>query len=134
MMPKRKIFYTVLPVILLSGWAWIAFGYFNANKSLTPCVFKNATGLPCPSCGTTTSITDILQGNWQEAFLHNPLGYLAIVALIAIPVWLIGDIMRKSTSLLRAYEMLETKLKRPLWLGMVLGLIGLNWIWNLLKQ
>lgn len=43
------------------------------------CIFKEVTGLPCPSCGYTTAVIYAFQKDLQHAFLYNP-GWLIWIA------------------------------------------------------
>lgn len=38
------------------------------------CPFLTVTGLPCPFCGLTRSLLNLLQGEFAEAFWHHPFG------------------------------------------------------------
>lgn len=49
---------------------------FKFGPSL--CMFRNLTGLPCPFCGTTRSVGNLLLGDFQGALSMNPLGYLSV--------------------------------------------------------
>lgn len=63
---------------LIAGSAWLLFvlaGIFLARKYNTPielCLFKRLTGIPCPTCGSTTGSFLILQGRVIEGWLKNP--------------------------------------------------------------
>ncbi|MEY2693731.1 MAG: hypothetical protein RL142_79 [Actinomycetota bacterium] len=48
-----------------------------------PCLFHAATGLLCPGCGTTRSLTALLHGDVATALAFNPLIYFIPVFLIA---------------------------------------------------
>lgn len=53
---------------------------------LQPCQFLYTTGLPCPSCGMTTSFSWFVRGNWVASFYVQPAGF--VFALIAaVGVW-----------------------------------------------
>jgi hypothetical protein len=44
------------------------------------CDFLTRTGLPCPSCGMTTSFAWFVRGNWIASFYVQPMGFvLAII-------------------------------------------------------
>lgn len=48
-----------------------------------PCLFHVATGLLCPGCGTTRSLTALIHGDLATAFAFNQLIYFIPVFLIA---------------------------------------------------
>jgi hypothetical protein len=57
------------------------------------CLFHRWTGFLCPGCGMTRATHAALHGHFSEAFRFNPLGMLAVPALIAwlgiqIPHWI----------------------------------------------
>ena len=47
------------------------------------CPIRLVTGLPCPACGTTRSISSIAIGNFEQAWALNPLGFFAFTLAIA---------------------------------------------------
>ena len=51
------------------------------------CIFKEVTGLPCPSCGYSTALIYAFQKDLQHAFLHNP-GWLIWIAFQLIMVFI----------------------------------------------
>ena len=62
----------------------------HARLPFSPCVFRNATGLPCAGCGMTRGLTAMGHGRFREAWLFHPLspfayalawGYVAAVLL-----------------------------------------------------
>ncbi len=40
---------------------------------LPQCVFRLATGLPCPTCGMTRAVLALAHGDWAHAWIMNPL-------------------------------------------------------------
>lgn len=48
-----------------------------------PCLFHAATGLLCPGCGTTRSLTALLHGDLPSAFAYNQLIYFLPLLLLA---------------------------------------------------
>jgi len=51
------------------------------------CIFKEVTGLPCPSCGYSTAVIHVFQKDFNHAFLHNP-GWLIWIAFQLILVFI----------------------------------------------
>ena len=69
---------------LLAG-AWIGTGVLLAALSRLPllwpaCHFREWTGIPCLTCGSTRMVDALLSGNWVEAVTWNPLVFLALSA------------------------------------------------------
>jgi hypothetical protein len=57
-------------------------GYGSHTKlGLAPCEFMARTGLPCPSCGMTTSWTWFVRGNLAASLYVQPMG--TVVAILA---------------------------------------------------
>lgn len=48
------------------------------NTPLELCLFKRITGIPCPTCGSTTGGMLILQGHFLQGWLANPFVYTAV--------------------------------------------------------
>jgi len=134
---SRNKLYLLLSMACLAGYAWLIITFqFNVSSRLNEidvCIFKNLTGIPCPSCGSTHSVLCLLQGEIYTAFLWNPFGFIIISILITVPIWIIHDILKRKSSLYRFYNLFELKLKEK-WIAIPLILIVLgNWIWNIYK-
>jgi Protein of unknown function (DUF2752) len=48
------------------------------------CPLRALTGVPCPFCGTTTSLRELTQFDVLGSLAANPVGVLAAIALLAI--------------------------------------------------
>lgn len=54
------------------------------------CPFRRVTGIPCPTCGLTRSLTACLGGQWSQGFSEHVFGPpLLILALL----WLVGWVL-----------------------------------------
>ncbi len=63
----------------------------HQQLGLPPCFFLKLTGLPCPSCGLTTSFAHAAKLHFYHALLTQPFGLLAFgltVLLIPLSVYL----------------------------------------------
>lgn len=58
----------------------------HTQLGLRSCAFKTSTGLPCPSCGMTTSFAYFAHGNLPASFYTQPMGALLAI-LAAAAVW-----------------------------------------------
>ena len=59
----------------------------HEQLGLPPCFFLTLTGLPCPSCGLTTSFAHAAKMHFYEALVTQPFGLLAFfITLLLIPV------------------------------------------------
>ena len=50
--------------------------------ALPACVFRAATGVPCPTCGTTRGVFALLHGDLRSALRFNPLSAVVVAVLI----------------------------------------------------
>ncbi len=135
-MNKKKlyIFFAVLSAV---GYVWLGWNALeqSAHTSIpTVCLFKEVTGIPCPSCGTTRSLVALIHGNIKESFLINPFGLVLALALLVIPLWIAADTLRRSDSFYKYYGLVERSLSANKWIsGFAVFIVVLNWIWNITK-
>ena len=62
----------------------------HQQLGLPPCFFHKLTGIPCPTCGMTTSFAHTVRLHFYEAFLTQPFGMLACVLMaLLIPLSLV---------------------------------------------
>lgn len=130
----RNKIYTILFLACLGGFTWILlFANHLASTDASVCIVKNVTGLPCPSCGSTRSVLSLFHGDLAGAFYWNPLGYIITITMIAAPLWILLDIIRKQDSLHRFYCNLESFMrKKSVFIPFIL-LVAANWLWNIMK-
>ena len=135
MIRNRNKLYFFLFTACIFGYIWLYFNFSNSNinSGITACYFKNLTSLPCPSCGSTRSAVSILNGNFIDAFLINPLGFIVVTIMIIIPIWILLDLILKKDSFFNFYKTSEKKLQKPIIYIPLLVLILANWIWNIKK-
>ena len=131
----RNRLYLILGLGILAGYGWVLWFTYHRilNHNFTPCIFKNVTGIACPSCGSTRSVLLLSHGNFTDALLLNPLGvFMAAIMLIA-PFWLLYDVTLKKDTLYTSYKKFE-KIVQIKWVDITLIiLILINWAWNIQK-
>ncbi len=66
----------------------------HQQLGLPPCFFHKLTGIPCPTCGMTTSFAHTVRFHFYEAFVTQPFGMLACV-LMALLIPLSFVLMRR---------------------------------------
>lgn len=78
----RKPALPLAPLIVGALWFGLVLaGIVLASRYHTPvelCLFKRLTGIPCPTCGSTTGGMFILQGHFLRGWLANPFVYTAV--------------------------------------------------------
>lgn len=57
----------------------------HTQMGLEPCPFFRQTGLPCPSCGMTTSFAWFVRGNILASFYIQPMG--AVLAVLTVVIF-----------------------------------------------
>lgn len=76
----------------------------HTQLGLPPCTFKTLTGLPCPSCGMTTSFAWLVHGNLWNSLRSNFVGtMLALTSLAFIP-WGLASAMEGRLIGIRSWE------------------------------
>ena len=93
------------------------------------CIFKNFTGLPCPGCGMTHSITSAVRGDFSESFLFHRLGLLTVIYILSQFLLSLGVVF-----ISRLRERLQ-RVGRFLNKGMIVlgALFFINWIYTLVN-
>jgi Protein of unknown function (DUF2752) len=59
-----------------------------------PCPQRTLTGVPCPFCGSTTSVEDVFRGHLLGALGANPLGPAVVAAALFLVVRRPGHALR----------------------------------------
>ena len=132
---RRNKFYLLLLMACAVGYIWL---YINiSNTGFKPangvCLFKNVTGIPCPSCGATRSVLALIHGNFQRAIAVNPLGIIISAVLLITPFWIFTDFIRQKQTLINFYKQTEILLRKPKIAFPLIFLVLINWIWNITK-
>jgi hypothetical protein len=82
------------PPVLSSLWrekglAWAVFAAAAAQGALVlaglpgwPCLFKSATGVPCPGCGLTRAVAALLRGDPYASLRVHAYAPLLVLALL----------------------------------------------------
>ena len=132
-MNKRSLYFLTLS-LSLAGYSWLGWNVIEHSKTPTLCLVKHVTGIPCPSCGTTTAMIEFIHGNFLSSLLINPFGLLMMAVLIIFPGWIIADLLRNSDSFFRFYRRFEMIFQQRRWISIpAVLLVVVNWIWNISK-
>jgi hypothetical protein len=103
----------------------------HRQLGLPPCTFKVLTGLPCPSCGMTTSFALLVRGDVGNSLRANAVGTLLAVLFVLLVPWCLASAVRGRTLFVRSVEKAIT-LTVLVFLGLMLLrwaiVVGLVWI------
>ena len=133
---SRSKLYSILFVSCLAGYVWLYIAItvnLTEKKSVEVCLMKHATNIPCPSCGSTRSVVSLIHGEFIDALLINPLGYIVATIMLMMPIWILIDLVYKKETLYKLYQKMEVYLKKPQFAIPLIVLIIINWIWNITK-
>ena len=131
----RDKFYILLMALCLCSIVWIIFCVNNQDGQglWQGCLSKQILHIPCPSCGTTRSVISIIKGDFFNALLITPLGYIAIISLVIIPIWIIFDCSTGKSTLVNTYHICLRFIKQAYIYIPLVVLTICNWIWNIVK-
>ena len=101
-------------------------GTHTQIPGLQQCWFEARTGIPCPSCGMTTSFAYFARGNIVASFYVQPMG--CVLAMLSVMVFWSGLYLAFSG---RAVHRLMHQLPVK-WMGFFLVWFGLAaWAWKI---
>ena len=133
---SRNRLYILLLAACFTGYFWLAISFYNNLSHRVEfgiCFFKHVTNIPCPSCGSTRSILAFLNGNFLDALYWNPIGLLLIVIMVASPILIVYDFLRRKATFYNLYKKTEIQLQRK-WVAIPsIMLVLVNWVWNIYK-
>jgi len=66
----------------------------HLQLGLPPCNFRLITGVPCPSCGMTTSFSLLMHGDWMNSLRANAVGTLLALFWMALVPWSLVSALR----------------------------------------
>ncbi len=130
---SKKGLYLFASIASVAGIAWLAFAAADPHASGSVCLFRNVTGIPCPSCGSTHAVLKLMHMDWMGALQDNPLGFVLAAALLVLPVWLLYDLVRKKSSFYHFYTLSEAFVRRRAVAIPLVALVLANWLWNIYK-
>ena len=89
---RRRVWLAVAIVVAVAAGVYV-YGTFDPVNAFFPrCVFKMATGLDCPGCGSQRAVHALLNGEFAAAVRYNALFLAEIPLLVAIVLaWVLRD-------------------------------------------
>ena len=95
----------------------------HRGLGLPPCTFYEQTGLPCPSCGMTTSFALLVRGDVWHSVQANFAGtLLATVCLVAIP-WSLASLWKQRLLFVHSFETAFT-----IFIASFMGIMMVRWL------
>ena len=134
---SKKNLYLLILGFAFAGYTWVILNQYlitNHKRTVNVCLFRQVTGIPCPSCGTTHSVLSIFRGDYRQALNENILGFPAILMMIIFPGWVLIDLFRKKDSFYSFYFRVEVFLRKKWVAWFALGLLLANWGWNIYRS
>lgn len=130
--PRSRLYITT-GIVCFIGIIWLLLDYY-ASANITLCPVKLVTGYPCPSCGTTRSISALFNGQLKDAFMINPLGIVSSIIIMVVLVLMLLDLVTKRDFYYKVYNQVEKFLQQHKAFSAILViLVILNWAWNISK-
>lgn len=135
MFVHKSSLYLLLAIACLAGYIWVFINYDANGVTATHsvCLIKNATNIPCPSCGSTRSVVSLVNGDLKGAITHNPLGIFLVLILLITPFWLLYDVAFQKDSLFKFYRKFEVVLQQKHVAIPAIAMVMANWAWNIYK-
>jgi hypothetical protein len=94
----------------------------HRQLGLPPCTFKIGTGIPCPSCGMTTSFALTVRGDLLHAAQANLVGMLMALTCLAFIPWSLACVVAKRPFFFHSLEKALTVV-----ILLFLGLMLVRW-------
>lgn len=117
-------------VLICTGYLYLFFqNVADVDPKNTLCLFHQVSGLPCPACGTGRGLRCILHGDFSNAWMYNPLSYVALILTFISLGWMMIDLKKNKFTFLPS-------LKKPVafrYTIVPLLLLLINWYWNIKK-
>lgn len=130
----RNRLYTWVLLLSVSGFLYLVYALFGPSDApIHVCIFKNITGYPCPSCGTTRSLIALFHGNFAEAIYNNPMGYVMALVILTVPLWVLRDVLTQKADFFIFYGKIEAFFTQRIPMLLGIGLIFALWMWNIYK-
>jgi hypothetical protein len=98
----------------------------HTQLGLQRCQFEARTGIPCPSCGFTTSVSYFAHGNVAASVYIQPMGFV-IAVFLAASVWAGSYIAFTGRPVHRLVAMMPGRL----WLIVMLVILVGAWAWKI---
>ena len=101
----------------------------HEKLGLPPCTVLEATGIPCPGCGVTTSVSLAANGRFIDSFVNQPFGLFFALASAVYALWAFWTHVRGGDlhEIVRKFRLG----KWALWLGLAMGAA---WVYKIVQM
>lgn len=103
MITGKRWTYIFLVSACAGGFLWLGLSQAPVSDGFSVCAFKRMWGIPCPACGTTHGVAELLKGNIAGAFGYNPNSFIVAAGLLFIPLCALFDLIMHKDLLYRSY-------------------------------
>ena len=124
-----KLKYLAIIISIIAGYFFL-YNYPNSIEGHTVCAFKNMTGIPCPSCGSTRATMQLLHGKFIKSILINPFGIITNSLVIISTFWMVNDILKNKETF---FPFIKKDFVNKYVIIFAVMLTIANWIWNIQK-
>ncbi|HEY2341479.1 MAG TPA: DUF2752 domain-containing protein [Chthoniobacteraceae bacterium] len=106
--------------------AGLGFFWLHFDLPVPPCTFHLITGQPCPGCGATRAMRQLMHGNLLGALHFNPLAVCMAAAVALFDVYAVIVLALRLPRI--RIESVSPVVARRLRFA-TLSALGLNWLW-----
>ena len=108
----------------------IVFDDYSNHQHRTVCLFKLATGIPCPGCGMGRATLEIVKGNFLSSFKYHILCIPFTITVIVSLVWMSVDLFRRKETF---FPFINKDIRLPYKI-LLFSLIAVSWVLNFIRQ
>ncbi len=76
----------------------------HTQLGLPPCTFLVVSGIPCPSCGLTTSFSLMVHGDPIPSLRANPAGPILLLVTLSVWIWSLWCMLHRQLIWSRIWE------------------------------
>jgi len=98
----------------------------HQQLGLPACGARDLVGLPCPACGVTTSVTELVHGRPLRSFVVQPFGFALAVGALAFFLWALRVHRRGDDTWAILMERVPDR-----WVRGVMLFVLAGWLWRI---